>query len=319
MRLFVLLLLLAISDQAFAESWKDQSSSTVTLRFGLAQPKLEMHIEDKNKIGKKITFVPNAPDRAFVGFSYRWLGGSVSGALPSSEEADRIRGKTKSNDWQFRFNFEQWIVETFYQQYVGYYIENTKDFQAQPEGTPFLQAPELSNERAGMTISYVTRPESFSMSAAFDQSAQQIESGWSFIYSGSLNHHRFDTPVSLIPASETGTYGDFEMVRAARLYSALAGAGLGGTWVIYGPWYLSSVFIANFGVEHQTVTRTDKQTANSVQTSEFHLKAGLGYNGDRAVFGIGFHVDATNYNIENAAVGFNTITGGLFAGTRIKF
>lgn len=316
---FSLLLIFIAPEIALTQSWKGQGNSTVTLRFGLVEPKLEMLVEDKNEIGKKITFVPNSPTRAFVGFSYKWLGGAISGALPRNDEENRIRGSTTSNDWQLRFNFQQWVVEALYQQYVGYYIENTRDFQAHTQGQPYLQAPDLSNERAGMTISYVTHPEAFSMSAAFDQSSQQMESGWSWIFSGSLNHHRFSTPVTLVPASETGTYGDFELVRAATLYSLLAGAGAGGTLVLAGPWFLSGVLILNFGLENQSVTRTDKQTANTVQTNEHHLKLGLGYNGDGALFGLGAHISGTNYNIENAKVGFSTTTAGFYVGTRIKF
>lgn len=307
------------SAAAQAEYWKYQDDSMVAVKIGFAEPKLEMTIEDKNRTGKRIIFVPNSPSRTYIGVSHRWIGGSVSWAMPRSNEENRIRGSTKSNDWQFRFNFKNWQVETFYQQYKGYYIENTSDFQPHSEGMSYLQAPDLSNESTGLSISYVTHPETFSMSAAFDQNATQMESGWSWIFSGAAGHHRFDTPASLVPTTETGTYGDFELVRAARLYSVLAGAGAGGTLVISGPWYLSGVLVYKVGIENQSVTRTDKITANSVQASGHSIKIGFGYNGDRALFGMGIHASGTKYNIENATMNFSTMSAGFYAGARIKF
>lgn len=322
--LFLFLFGFLIGDFAFAESWKNQSNSTVTMLFGFVVPKLEMTVEDKNFIGRKISFVPNSPGRAFVGFSYRWLGGSVSGAMPIEQESKRLMGESQANDWQFRFNFSKFTIETLYQQYKGYYIENTNEFQAKTETDPFLQFPDLSTEKMTVSVHYLVNwwgggPESFSMSASFDQSAQQIESGYSFLLSGSANHNRFETPTTLVPASATGTYGNFENVRGGRLYSLSGGVGAGGAFVPYSKFFVSAVFILNVGVEYQTVDSVNSSSSNQVQNNEAHLKAALGYNGDDGITALALHVSNNVYNIENARVGFNTLNVGLHFGTRFKF
>lgn len=321
---FLFLCGLLIGDFAFAESWKNQSNSTVTMLFGFVVPKLEMTIEDKNFIGRRISLVPNSPGRAFVGFSYRWLGGSVSGAMPIEQESKRLMGESQANDWQFRFNFSKLTIETVYQQYKGYYIENTSEFQPKTATDPFLQFPDLSTEKMTLSVHYLVNwwgggPDSFSMSASFDQSAQQIESGYSFLVSGSMHHNRFETPTTLIPASATGTYGNFENVRGGRLYSMSGGVGAGGAWVPYGKFFVSGVFIVNSGLEYQTVHSVNSSSSNQVQNNEAHLKAALGYNGDSGITALGLHISNTAYNIENARVGFNTMNLGLNFGTRLKF
>lgn len=312
----VLFLVMVTSSQVWG-SWKSAGEKALTLKAGVASSALRLRVEpsDTTRL-RNVEYVPNMATKGFVSASYDWFGFTISSynALDSGEAFRK--GKSSGQDWQFRFNFDEFSFEVFYQNYLGYYIENTSDFQSQPEGMPFLQNSSLRAEHIGWNFLWNLNPKDFSISAATDQHSIQTESGWSWLAGVSFHAARFSTAEGLIPSVVLGSYGDVESVRSARLYSLLAGAGAGGTWVPFDDFFVSGALLVYFGPEFQRVEQTTGDTSQTLSTFKNHAKVSLGYSGKSWMSGITAHTDSSSYQITNAKVVLGLTESIIFVGRR---
>lgn len=316
MRFFCgLLALLVFAPPVFAKSYTDAAKGGLSVKLGIAGSSLGLDVEAKDVV-RQIQYEPHAPTRTFFSASYDWLSFTVSTVNPIATADQQLKGSSTGQDWQFRFNFESTSYEFFYQTYKGYYIENTPDFQAQPAGTPFLLNPDLRTEHFGLNFLYNWDPDDFSMSAAMDQSAIQTESGYGLLSGVSIHAMRFASPTGLVPAMTAGAYGEIENVRSARLYSILAGGGIGGTFVPIENWFLSGAILGYFGYEMQNVERIDGDASVSQSSTKTHIKLGFGYNGPRWMGGMTINGDSASYTVSNATLRFGNISYAVFLGRR---
>ncbi len=304
-----------LAPPVFAKSYTEAAKGGLAVKLGVSGSTLSLDVQAKD-VPRQIQYLPHAPSKTFLAFSYDWLAFTVSAVNPIPTADQQLKGSSTGQDWQFRFNFEKTSYEFFYQTYQGYYLDNTPEFQAQPAGTPFLRYPDLRTEHFGMNFLYNWNPDDFSMPAAMDQSAIQTESAWAWLSGVSIHGMRFSSPTGLVPALAVGSYGDIENVRSARLYSILAGAGVGGTLVPRENWFISGAFLGYFGYEMQRVERTDRDVVASQTSTKAHLKAGFGYNGSHWMSGLTVQGDSASYTVANSSLSFNNVQYAVFIGRR---
>lgn len=314
-RKIVIFLGLSFALPAGASKWSAPSETPVTVRFGSSSPQLTLDLEDDVGSGHTVNLVANAPSRSFVSLGYDWFGATVSWANPTTSESDRIYGLSTATDFQFRFFLERFNIETFYQKYKGYYVDNSQDF-GQPPPANRIQFPDLQNEHYGVEVTYSLNSDSFSTAAAFDQSKQQLESGASWLLSAGAHYNHFSNSGSMIPTFAQGTFGSFENVRGGQVYSLFVGGGGGGTWAIYGNWFLSGSVLVGLGGQVEAIDSVSGSGQGSNLATESNAKISMGYNGQSFICGLTAYSTVTSYRIENVRMMFSAKESAVFVGTR---
>ncbi|HEX4923517.1 MAG TPA: DUF4421 family protein, partial [Bdellovibrionales bacterium] len=151
---------------------------------------LDFQSRDTNRL---IRWKPNTRANVGIGASLAGLvGGSVS-AKGSLTQEDRIaKGETDYQDWRFFLNYSWVQILLNYQEYRGFYIENSSQIDSTYEDSPNkIQARDMSARNYSVNTTFVFSPSSFSLPAALDQTARQEESGGSFLAGLAGNHTIF--------------------------------------------------------------------------------------------------------------------------------
>ncbi|MBX3018048.1 MAG: DUF4421 family protein [Bdellovibrionaceae bacterium] len=301
---------------AHAKSYEDIKGNPLSVKLGISIPSLNMELRERHIAQlDALEYVPHTRSSTYLSVAYDWWGFSVSSVNATADEDDRMKGKSKAQDWQFRFNFEKTSYEFFYQNYQGYFLE---DHPSQPRAVnaPYLQFPDMRTEHFGANFLYNWNPDDFSIAAVMDQTERQNHSSWAWLLGASVHGMRFANPTSIVPTALQSTFGEFNNVRSGRLYSTLAGAGLGGTWVPAEKFYVSGLAVVYFGVEKQSIESTTEDYEYFGTTSKIHMKMSVGYNGDQWVSGVQANSDAAKYNVRNAEMNFMNMAIQLFVGRR---
>lgn len=302
---------------ALARSFEDVKGNPLSVKIGMSAPSLGMNLRERdNEDFETLAYNPHARSFTFLSVAYDWWGFTLSGVNPTADEDDRLKGKTSAQDWQFRFNFAKTSYEVFYQTYQGYYLEDHPAAYPRAPSDPHLQFPELRTEHFGGNFLYNWNPDDFSIQAAMDQTERQTKSSWAWLLGTSIHGMRFTTPSSIVPPAVAADFGEFNSVRSARLYSWLAGGGLGGTWVPADRYFLSMLVLAYYGIEMQRVETVNGEYEYAGASTKTHMKLAMGYNGDQWVTGLTANGDMAKYNIRNAELEFSNMAIQMFVGRR---
>lgn len=315
--LLVLSIMTIFSGSSFA-SWKSTGNNVLTTRLGIQTPQLGFDLNPSSELsGSELKFRPNSPTKTFLSLAYDWAGVSVGAVNPVSIELENEKGETKAQDYQFRFYFEQFSIEVFYQIYSGYYLENTSDVLPAGSQTGYLKYPDLETKNFGISATWVIDPKSYSTAAAFDQSVQQTGSGGTWLLNLAISQNGFsNSNKTLIPTALTGKYGEFENVTSGRMTNFGLGGGGAYTQTFYEKFYLSGMFVLDLAYNYLLYEKSNQDMSETSLGTVSHLKIGTGYNGDKFISGLSLAGDVNQFNIEKVSTSFSTYEINLFFGTR---
>ncbi|MFN8790946.1 MAG: DUF4421 family protein [Bdellovibrionales bacterium] len=268
------------------------------VELGIIVPRCEFDlIAPRGVSNATARFKPFNPSRTSISLGYRNLSAAISLPNPDPQsDVDRY-GRTRSTDFLFRF-FGRHTYEVFYQEYRGYYLENSAELDpAYASRSDKIRRSDIRTYNWGGTYYYSWHESDFSQAVAFDQIIPAPHSGWGASWFTSVSQSDVRASAPLIPtsaASQFGLYGLFEDLERTNLAAGLA---LGGLYT-KAQFYLTSFFAlglgyqsfrANFG----TLGRRRFDSGGSYSS----VRLGLGYNGKTHVTGaqlIGDHV-ATSF------------------------
>lgn len=312
------LILTCFSSLSWAARWKDLPEGDLTTKFGFVQSELQLNVEPQSGSAPKLEYHPAPTNLSYISLGYANFGLSASAKNPNTTIDDTKYGISKETDFQIRFFGKRLTHEFFYQTYRGYYLKNSSDVVPVFDTSgPFLQQPDMVTEAGGLNLIYNFNPDNYNMGATFNQSARQVESGGAWLGIFSLNRHRFTNSGSFVLGTAVGQYPDFESVRSVNVYSASAGGG-GAYTLTYANYYLGSMLLMSYCAEKAYVesTTANRNSESSLSNMRFHLKLGLGYNGDTFLAGFRFNLDNNNFDFSGAKVGLNTNEVQLHVGWR---
>ena len=139
--------------------------------------------------------------------------------------------KTRSIDIQAHKYGKRILIDAYYQDYTGFYIDRGKE--------NYTLFPTLSTQQIGVESTYVWRADKFSARAAFEQSERQVKSAGSLLFGSGFYWHRIE------PDAKT------ENVSSEAFENFQIGfhVGYGYSWVAGKHWLLTGAFIGglNFG------------------------------------------------------------------------
>ena len=181
--------------------------------------------------GKEV-YSPNSPFSLGVGIGLRKiLGLNVLYAQNLFRLKNETNLKTRSIDIQAHKYGKRILIDAYYQDYTGFYIDRGK--------RNYTLFPTLSTQQIGVESTYVWRADKFSARAAFEQSERQVKSAGSLLFGSGFYWHRIE------PDAKT------ENVSSEAFENFQIGfhVGYGYSWVASKHWLLTGAFIGglNFG------------------------------------------------------------------------
>ncbi|WP_315189341.1 DUF4421 family protein [Capnocytophaga sputigena] len=132
--------------------------------------------------GKK-AYSPNYPFSLGVGIGLRKiLGLNILYAQNLFRLKNKTNLKTRSIDIQAHKYGKRILIDAYYQDYTGFYIDRGKG--------SYTLFPTLSTQQIGVESTYVWRADKFSARAAFEQSECQVKSAGSLLFGSGFYWHR---------------------------------------------------------------------------------------------------------------------------------
>lgn len=302
-----------------ASSWKAAEKDHLKLDLGLISPAFLFDL--RRTLGSeqaKIQYKPNSQTKTYLGFAYRNV--SLGYGFTNKPNAENLKnlGETKSNDIQLRF-FGTNSFEFSYQEYAGYYIENSQELDPTYVGSlAKIQRSDIRTRNYSFMYLRNFDPEEFSFVAALTQSDRHTASGWGrFLFAG-WNESIIQGDSPLVPTANAATFGDLSGLQKLSQKTLLGGLGLGGI-ASSGKLYITGIFGIGMAAKSGTgefVGADSKNLLGSGAAATFRF--GLGYNGEWNVFGLQAIVDNTEISIAGATVSTQVNEIKLFYSHRLE-
>lgn len=236
-------------------NWRFSSAmQTQSLSFSLRDRKTESTTNSTDP--NAVNYEPNVGQRIYFVIGYKDL--SVFYAFSTSPEEDTIalKGKSKQNDFGFTYNSDFWLVESFYKDYKGFFVESDNQL-------PTIR-PDLESKLIGFSF-FHTLSSSYSLKPLYSLKWSGEKISWGYIAGINLNHFNFTAESPVL--SRNG------FVSLKQNYLSASG-GISGFYSQNRYLYGGSL-LASLGPEYHSV---------DYQTSAIREDNGLGY-------AFGFHMD----------------------------
>lgn len=269
--------------------------------------------------GKTLKYRPNVNQTWGLRLALRdWVSVGYGFKIDQQDEEKIKKGHTDYQDWRFDFNFRHFSVGLNYQEYNGFYIDNSSS--ADPAWTsslPQIQFPDMRLHTGSVNFTYVWSPEDFSLIAASDQLVRQRQSGGSFLMGMSVSDTEFVNKGAIIPAPVRSEYGVDQNIEAGRFLVVTAKAGYGYTLVIGQNGFLSGTIQVGGGQQRRIYRDATTERSSWHVATKTDAMVSTGYNGDRFFGGIKAMGDATIYRTESIEISSGLWSLSLFIGGRI--
>jgi hypothetical protein len=316
---FVLLIFLTTS---FAQNPSDSIRSKYIQRFPnyfFLWPVLKQRstsFEVKNQANQKLTYKPNGDYGLGFGMYIFEVGFEVTFSVAPKPSSQAIYGHSKASDLQLNVLGKSFGLDLFTQHYSGFYFDDSN--RPVPPGMPYPERPDISVWNTGMNGIYIFNKNKYSLRAAYNFSERQLQSGGSFLLSGTINTFslRADSAVygnNYFPSF--GTTGDFVKLDYTTLSVA---PGYAHTWVFKNLFFINaslSIGPANHWINYQT----SAGSKSDVKLNSFaDFRVAIGYNSDRFFTGISYIAQARNIKFEQLEFTSTNTTFKMVIGYRFK-
>ena len=182
------------------------------LKFMNAIKTTKLDIKNIND-GKSLNLKPSGTLDLGLAFNYKWLGLGFTMGLPSGEESDSTKGKTKRFDFQLSIYSKWFVVDAFYQKYRGFHMTNGTDFRVAEDSTSPLgvnnfansailpQLPNMNSFSFGASAYYILNHKRLSYRAAYVRNETQNRSAGSLLFGPFLSIDGASTENGFVPDS----------------------------------------------------------------------------------------------------------------------
>jgi hypothetical protein len=243
---------------------------------------------------------------AGVILGYRWLGATVSFAIPAEREIRDVEGTSRYRDYRLSFYTTRFGAEAGYNRFVGYLIDGGSP--------PYTKLPSMETLGYGATVLLVPTPGNFSLAAAMDQSELQDKSGGAPVLLASWREQVIQDTAAWIPAASQASFGMDGAIHWARARSYAAGGGYAYNWVP-GEFFVSGMMAVTLGRQdlHYQVAGDGRRSIGGA--GNLHIRFGLGFNARSYFLVASAYADRyalTTSTIEIGSAPFGaTFAGGL--------
>lgn len=171
--------LLAPKQSAFDTSYIKNNNRRLTITIPVAKKFYGFNITDL-ETNQTLKFSPNNYYHVGFNFSNIILTFGFSPGIKFGSKPNK--GTTKSTDFQLTIIGRRVITDINYQNYEGFYLFNTKDYQiAKNSDDTIIVRPDLRVESFGINMMYVFNNKKYSLRGAFSFTDVQLKSAGSFM------------------------------------------------------------------------------------------------------------------------------------------
>ena len=265
----------------------DYPKTQLHLGIGAESPLYSLEFEDK-ETEKTIVFKPNAnsllvPSLTYKGlFGLDWTVGLSWGFRQDILQEDKIKfGESKYDDFRFKFTFESFLVEVYYSQFRGFYIEDSKGVDSTwDESQPNLQYQDMYARTAGGTFTWVYRPEKYTIAGIVNQTERQVKSGGSWLSGIAVNQTVFSNEKGLIPVAVRPQFGPGQNIKKGKFSAFQINSGYGYT--LGSKWFVGGLTRIGAGSQLREVQLLSGESSEGWDLSyKVDLFITGGYNGDK--------------------------------------
>jgi hypothetical protein len=314
----ILISIIYFHTPAFSQEEKKEARKPIIIKFGGSVPALNLEAKTIDSNATPINYRPATQAKTFVSVDYEKYGASISTYNPRTSDFRKKYGEGSALDFQFRFDWEPLYIETYYQQYKGYYLNNAKKVMPTPFGPngEYPNNPSLEAKHIGIQIFKYKNRENFHphQSLLFIDRAQH--SGGSGFYSLSFQHHEASSSQSIVPASAFDNYGELVNWQQSSVLTASIGGGGAYSLVFKEKWVLSGLI--GFGIGQQWSLANyanDKENEEKV-VFKSQVKIAAGYSSEKFITGINLQFDSTQIRLQSTEIVLSAIDTAVFIGWR---
>lgn len=291
----------------------------LTIKFGGLTPALDLEVRAPDTGATDIKYKPSTQAKTFLAFDYKNLGASISAYNPRDSGFRKKFGNGQFFDLQLRATRNEYYLESYFQSYKGYYLENASKVMTNPIGGEgqYPQNSSLKAQHYGVQIFQFHSPEKFQPRKAIEFVDPSKESGGSWYYSAALNSHQLFTKESLVPATAIDNYGSLSDLKNIQSFTAAVGAG-GGYSLVLAPnsWVFSGMLGFAVGPQWASARYVNDREDRSQLSVKTQIKLAIGYSGEQFISGINIQYDTTQIRLKSSELGLSSFESALFVGYR---
>ncbi|MCB0356327.1 MAG: DUF4421 family protein, partial [Bdellovibrionales bacterium] len=252
---------------------------------------------------QKVNYKPNI--LALAGYRLTFLGLTVSylqDVLRKPEDDEKF-GKTSYEDIRlstFLGKEDQWYINFYYTRYKGLYIDNSEEIDtALTDNDPKIYNEDLEIFNFGSAILYVFDANEYSVAAPYSQTAQQKDSGGSWLMRLSVDSSLIQDDSPIIPTQVRLLYGSDQNLVKARFISTILQGGYGYS-LVWNNFYINLQGLVGVGVQNRDWTNENEAALSSLTNiSKWSIWASVGYNSENFFVTLRQQNDETKYETKS--------------------
>ena len=274
----------------------------------------QFEIQQINNAGNKLTYKPNNAVGLGFGLYVFEIGAEITFAVPLAAEREALFGKTKATDLQLNLLGKTWGLDVFYQNYNGFYVNDSNVTIG--EGLPYPQRPDIATRNLGINGLYSFNKK-FSLRSAYNFSERQRRSAGSFILTGTLNFYTVKGDSAIYSKKYYSQFGAATAFTELGMNTFSISPGYTYTFVVRNIFVNGSISVgpALHWVDYQVA---GKDISSSLLNSFVDLRLGIGYNGKRFFTGVNFVLQSRSAKFEGIQLVNSSNTFKLLFGYRFK-
>ncbi len=274
----------------------------------------QFEIRQINNAGNNLTFKPNNALGLGFGLYVFEIGAEITFAVPIAAERDALFGKTKATDLQLNLLGKTWGLDVFYQNYNGFYVDDSKETIGQ--GLPYPQRPDINTRNLGINGLYSFNRK-FSLRSAYNFSERQRRSAGSFILTGTLNFYSLKGDSAIYSKKYYSRFGAVTAFSEFGMNTFSISPGYTYTLVLRNIFVNASLSIgrALHWVDYQVAS---KNIGSTLLNNFWDLRVGIGYDGKHFFTGANFVYQGRSAEFEGIQFVNSSYTIKLLFGYRFK-
>lgn len=262
-------------------------------------------------------YLPNFLPRLGFRAGYKDWGARLSVGVPMLGKSEqRRRGNSSQSGISLNTYWRQNAFDLYYQRFRGFYVSDpfTELSFNKPERYPQLPKTQVINY--GLNWYYASRPERYSLKAAFDQNEFQLKSGGSWIWNPFYNHLETYLGDEFVAGSEPDGMQGLPNLASGKFDTLGMAIGYGYTH-IYRNFFATAQGALGPGLQYQRIQRDDGNDSRVTSLAgKINVNVAAGWNYPTYVGGIKVLVDSLSAKVVDTQVTSSLITVQFFYGTR---
>jgi hypothetical protein len=280
--------------------------------------KINQFVLEDNVTGGIANYGTSQVPRIGIGASYKWM--SFLASITPLVELDRERkGATQQMDIQWNVYLKAFSVDIHFQQYQGYFLENSTDIvNWNLEENSYYKREDLLTTSVGANIRYNFNHKIFSQKAVFSQTEKQLKSAGTFSAGIRWNVLSIQADSLFAPSKLEKEFINFDLDNGT-FYDQ--GFGFGYSYSFVHKNWFANLSMMPF-LLHQVFTFvTPDNTTHTLKSLQLIVqwRGAIGYNSHQNYCGITFVSDQMRSRWKDAHdIGYNFANIKLFYARRFK-